>query len=64
MYNEVSKKASLKYQKENIKKVPFEMLIEEYEELKEYCESKGYKVATYIKEAAEMKMEKIDKNAD
>ena len=60
MYNESSKQATIKYQKEKIKKVPFEMGNAEYDALVEHCERLGIKVSTYIKEAAEMKMKRVD----
>lgn len=50
-YTEASKKASIKYRKEHIKRVEILMQNEEYTELKQYADSKNKPVGTVIKDA-------------
>lgn len=56
-YNEAAYKASLKYKADKIKRVPLDMQIAEYEELKAAAEAKGEKVNQYIKKAIKLRME-------
>lgn len=48
-YTEAGKRASEKYRKINIKRIPLDMKIEEYNELKAYCDSIGETVNGFIK---------------
>lgn len=57
-YNETSYKASKKYKAENIKRVPLDMRISDYEELKQFADRAGEKVNTYIKNAIEQRKER------
>jgi len=49
-YSEASKRASFKYKKENIKRIPFDVQIEQYEQIKAYAEAQGKPVNTVLKE--------------
>lgn len=57
-YNETSYKASNKYKKENIKRVPLDMQKTEYEELKVIADAMKEKVNEYIKKAIRERMER------
>jgi len=57
-YNESTYKASQEYKKKNIKRVPLDMQIEEYEKVKLCAESAGEKVNQYIKTAIRQRMER------
>ena len=57
-YNETSYKASNKYKKENIKRVPLDMQKTEYEELKVIADAMNEKVNEYIKKAIRERMER------
>lgn len=48
-YNYKTARASEKYKKEHIKRVPFDMQKEEYAKLKAYCVERGLPVNTFIK---------------
>ena len=48
-YTESQKKASLKYAKENLKRVPLDLPKADYEALKEYTEKTGETVNGFIK---------------
>lgn len=56
-YNETAYKAANKYKKENIKRVPLDMQITEYEQLKAAAMACNEKVNEYIKKAVRMRME-------
>lgn len=56
-YTESSKKASYKYHAANIKRVPLDMQLEDYDRLKAAAESAGESVNGYIKTAIKMRME-------
>lgn len=58
MYNESTKRATLKYAKNNIKRVQVNYLVSEYEEIKTYVDKKNIPLATFIKQAIREKMEK------
>lgn len=57
MYNESAKKASAKYKAANIKRIPLEMQITYYEELKKAAEKAGEPMNRYIKGAIQMRMD-------
>ena len=56
-YSEAQKKASLKYAKENLKRVPLDMKKEKYEEIKAAADAVGESVNGYIKKAVDLRME-------
>lgn len=57
-YNEASNRAAQKYKKDNIKRVPLDMQITEYERLKAVADLQGEKVNEYIKKAIRERMER------
>ena len=57
-YNESSYKAANAYKKQNIKRVPLDMQITEYEQLKAAADACGEKVNEYIKNAIRERMER------
>lgn len=57
-YNEASNRAAQKYKKDNIKRVPLDMQITEYERLRAVADSQGEKVNEYIKKAIRERMER------
>ena len=60
-YNESSYKSSVKYKAENIKRVPLDMQIADYEEVKAAAEKAGEKVNQYIKTAIKQRIERDTK---
>lgn len=61
-YNETGYKASVKYKAANIKRVPLDMQIADYEALKAAAASAGEKVNEYIKKSIRLRMEREGKN--
>ena len=59
-YNESSYKAANAYKKQNIKRVPLDMQITEYEQLKAAADACGEKVNEYIKNAIRARMMRSD----
>lgn len=59
-YNESSYKAANAYKKQNIKRVPLDMQIAEYEQLKAAADACGEKVNEYIKNAIRVRMRQTD----
>lgn len=59
-YNESSYKAANTYKKQNIKRVPLDMQISDYEQLKAAADACGEKVNEYIKKAIRERMERSD----
>ena len=57
-YNESSYKAANTYKKQNIKRVPLDMQIANYEQLKSAADACGEKVNEYIKKAIQERMER------
>lgn len=57
-YNEASYKAANRYKEKNIKRVPLDMQIAEYEELKAAADANGEKVNAYIKAAIRQRMDR------
>ena len=57
-YNEASYKAANEYKKKNIKRVPLDMQIADYEKLKAAADACGEKVNEYIKKAIQQRMER------
>lgn len=55
-YNEASYKAANTYKKQNIKRVPLDMQISEYEQLKAAADACNEKVNEYIKKAIRERM--------
>lgn len=51
-------KATLKYAKEKLKRIPLDVKKEDYERYKDFAESKGISVRGFIVEAIEEKMER------
>ena len=62
-YNEASYKASQKYRANNIKRVPLDMQITDYEKVKAYAETHGESVNGFIKRAIQEAMERGKENA-
>lgn len=63
-YSESSNKATQKYKAAHIKRIPFEVQIEEYERIKTAAEQSGQRVNAYIKEAIRMRMEADAQNKE
>ena len=59
-YNESSYEASKKYKASNIKRVPLDMQISDYEKLQAAADQAGEKVNTFIKKAI---CERIERSA-
>ena len=57
-YSETSYKASQRYKEKNIKRVPLDMQIADYEALKAAADSVGEKVNEYVKKAIRQRMER------
>ncbi len=57
-YNEASYKASQKYRANNIKRVPLDMQITNYEKVKAHAEARGESVNGFIKRAIQETMER------
>lgn len=57
-YSESAYKAANKYKKENIKRVPLDMQIHDYEALKAAATAHNEKVNEYIKKAIRERMER------
>lgn len=57
-YNESSYKAANTYKKNNIKRVPLDMQIAEYEQVKAAADACGERVNEYIKNAIRERMER------
>ncbi len=55
-YNDSTYKAANRYKKDNIKRVPLDMQIAEYERVKAAAEASGEKVNEYIKKAIRQRM--------
>ena len=60
-YTESGYKSSVKYKAENIKRVPLDMQIVDYEEVKAAAEKAGEKVNQYIKTAIKQRIERDTK---
>lgn len=57
-YNEARNKADQRYKASHIKRIPLDVQLEDYEQIKAAADRAGQKVNTYIKEAIKMRMEK------
>lgn len=57
-YNEKNKNYSLQYKKDHIKRIPFDVQIETYEQIKEHIQKTGESVNGFIKRAINETMEK------
>lgn len=57
-YTESGYKSSVKYKAGNIKRVPLDMQISDYEEVKAAAERAGEKINQYIKAAIKQRMER------
>ena len=55
-YTEAQKKATIKYAKENLKRIPLDVQKEKYEEIKAAAEAAGESVNGYIKTAVDMRI--------
>lgn len=62
--SESQTKASLKYAKENLKRIPLDVKKDEYEKYKTIAESSGMSVRGFIIEAIEEKIERIKKDIE
>lgn len=49
MYTEASKKATIKYMKK-LKRIPLDVQLEQYEQIKKYADKEGKPVNTILKE--------------
>lgn len=63
-YSEASNKASQKYKAANIKRIPLDVQIEDYERIKAAAEQANQRVNAYIKEAIRMRMEADAQNEE
>lgn len=61
-YSEAAYKAAKKYREKNIKRVPLDMQVSVYEEIKTHAEARGESVNGFIKRAARETMAR-DKRA-
>lgn len=57
-YNEASYKAANEYKRKNIKRVPLDMQIADYEKLKAAADACGEKVNEFIKKAIQQRMDR------
>lgn len=57
-YNEKNKNYSLQYKKDHIKRIPFDVQIETYEQIKEHVQKTGESVNGFIKRAINETMER------
>lgn len=55
-YTEAAKKAADKYKKANIKRIPLDVQIEEYEQYKQAADEAGESLNGYIKKAIKQRM--------
>ena len=56
-YNEAAKRASIKYAKEKLKRIPLDVQKDKYEQIAAAAEAAGETVNGYIKKAIDMRME-------
>lgn len=59
-YTEASRKASDRYKAKNIKRIPLDVQLEEYEQIKKAAEHAGLPVNTFIKSAIRRAIESQD----
>lgn len=57
---EAQKKATIKYAKNNLKRVPLDMKLSDYEKLKAAAEKAGGSVNGFIKQAITEKLERMN----
>lgn len=57
-YTDSQKQAHLKYAKNNLKRVPLDVKLEEYEQIKSFAESKNMSVRAFILQAIHNEMER------
>lgn len=57
-YNDSQKKAHLKYAKTNLKRIPLDVKLEEYDNIKAFAESKNMSVRGLIMQAIKNEMER------
>lgn len=57
-YSEAQKKATIKYAKKNLKRIPLDVQKEKYEEIKQAADRAGETVNGYIKQAIEERMQR------
>lgn len=62
-YSESKKKYNLEYAKKKLKRIPLDVQVEKYEEIKTASEKAGESVNGYIKKAIDERMEQ-DKEKD
>lgn len=55
-YSEASKRATIKYQREHLKRVPLSLKVEEYAQVKAAADSVGESVNGYIKSAVRARL--------
>ena len=63
-YNEKTKAYSIKYARERLKRVPLDLPMEEYEQLRAAAGASSEPVNTYIKKAIRQRMERDKAGAD
>lgn len=59
-YTEAQKKASIKYAKKSLKRIPLDVKLEEYDRIKASADQIGEPVNTYIKGAISRRIESGD----
>lgn len=61
-YSEKQNKATQKYAKKHLKRIPLDVQLEEFEHLKTIALENGYTVNGFIKESFREKIKKIEQN--
>ncbi|MBP3215486.1 MAG: hypothetical protein J6M58_04570 [Clostridium sp.] len=56
-YTEASKRAAAKYAKKNLKRIPLDVQLSEYDRIKAAADAAGEPVNTYIKNAINARLE-------
>lgn len=62
MVTESQKRASAKWNKENLKQINLALRVEEYNQLKEYCAKVGIATNTYIRQLIQADISKTDQS--
>ena len=60
--SEAQKKSAIKYKNTHIKRIPLDVQLEEYEQIKAHADASGESVNGYIKNAIKSRIESEDKN--
>lgn len=56
LYNDIQKRATEKYKKAHYKRIPLDVPVEFYEQVKDYAKKRGYSVNGLIRELLTEKM--------